>query len=202
MIDKNEQHKHDFATVKTPQKKILQDKTLEDAKNEKPHPKAVDLLAALDEGLTPKEALQKVLTAKEAEPKGLSARQASKQPQHTPTTAPEPAPVVPKTQRIEVKLDVSAFRDLIDKARADGYREGWGDGQKNIITTAEDFMVSHNHLKSRDGLSKNGALMPTWWLATLSRAMYYEPSLPVEKKVELPKSSPRFQHNILEDEDE
>jgi hypothetical protein len=73
-------------------------------------------------------------------------------------------------QVVSVKLDVSSLQTVIKEARNDGYSSGFNDGVKYIVTLAENLLVKHEKLASREALSKDRTHMPTWWIATLMEA--------------------------------
>jgi hypothetical protein len=58
----------------------------------------------------------------------------------------------------------------------DGHLSGFHDGVKYIITLAENFLVEHEKLGSRKALRDGDYSMPTWWIATLVEAFFYEPA--------------------------
>ena len=90
-------------------------------------------------------------------------------------TKPQKNPARSPTQAITVTLNVDKVQDLLKKVRDDGYLSGFNDGTKYIVTLAENFMVEHEKLGSREALTRDSKLMPTWWIATLIEALYYEP---------------------------
>lgn len=99
-------------------------------------------------------------------------------PKTTPTALKESFATPPPKQdpiKVQVFLDHTKLQDFIDKTYDDGHRSGFRDGIKYIVTTAENFLVEHNKLGSRKALTDNSLNMPTWWIATLIEALYYEP---------------------------
>ena len=81
----------------------------------------------------------------------------------------------PERLKISVGLDVSSFQSVLAQIYNDGRLSGFRDGVKYIVTLAENFLVEHEKLGSREALAKDSKRLPTWWIATLIEALHYEP---------------------------
>jgi len=74
-------------------------------------------------------------------------------------------------------------------------RLGFDEGVKYIITLAENFLVEHEKLGSREDLIHGGFnKLPSWWIATLVTALHYEPPSQA-----VPKAPQGSQKNITEE---
>jgi hypothetical protein len=78
--------------------------------------------------------------------------------------------------KISASLDVGGIQSVLAQVYNDGKLSGFRDGVKYIVTLAENFLVEHEKLGSREALAKDSSCLPTWWIATLIRALDYEPS--------------------------
>jgi hypothetical protein len=104
---------------------------------------------------------------------------------------PQKKPDRSPTQAITITLNVDKIQDILKQVRDDGYLSGFHDGAKYIVTLAENFMVEHEKLGTREALTRDSKLIPTWWIATLVKALHYE--LPHTPGAKAP-------HKVLQDE--